>query len=185
MHLPQLVMLDRDGVINVDSPDYILTPAQWQPIPGSLAAIARLHQAGIKVAIVSNQSALGRGTIDQSKFDAIHAKMMQAIEAAGGRIDHVAYCPHHPDDGCSCRKPLPGMVLETLQALDTPAEDAVMIGDSLRDIAAADAAGVMGMLVQSGYHDAAAILTSARALQPQIAAFDNLAAAVDALLQAA
>jgi D-glycero-D-manno-heptose 1,7-bisphosphate phosphatase len=179
------VLLDRDGVINFDSPDYILTPDQWQPIPGSLDAIARLGDAGIPVAIVSNQSALGRGMIDEATFKAIHAKMMQAIEAAGGHIAHVAYCPHGPEDGCDCRKPLPGMVTESLQALglqDTP-QDTLMIGDSLRDVQAANAAGVPAMLVQSGYGDAVTILEKARALDSTIQAFDDLAAAVRHILE--
>jgi D-glycero-D-manno-heptose 1,7-bisphosphate phosphatase len=179
---PRAVLLDRDGVINFDSPDYILSPAQWLPIPGSLDAIARLCKAGIAVAIISNQSGLGRGMMDQGSFNAIHAKMMLAIEEAGGFISHVSYCPHAPDEGCLCRKPKPGMVLDCLAACDVPAARAVMIGDSLRDIQAADAAGVTGILVQSGYGDASAILHDARALMPDIAAFENLAMAVDAIL---
>jgi len=184
---PAAVLLDRDGVINFDSPDYILAPEQWLPIPGSLEAIARLHQAGIAVAIVSNQSGLGRGMMDQDTFNAIHAKMMLAIEQAGGFITHVAYCPHAPDDACDCRKPAPGMVLDTLQALgwqDQP-EAALFVGDSIRDVQAATAAGVSTILVQSGYGDADAILKKSRQLQPDIIACANLAAAVDTILGAA
>jgi len=185
MSLPKAVLLDRDGVINFDSPDYILAPDQWQPIPGSLEAIAALTRAGIPVAIVSNQSALGRGMIDDAAFKAIHTKMMLAIEAAGGRIAYVAYCPHGPEEGCDCRKPLPGMVHESLQelGLGRKPQQALMIGDSLRDVQAALAAGVPAMLVQSGYGDAAAILEKARALDASIQAFDNLAAAVDHILE--
>lgn len=185
MPLPKAVLLDRDGVINFDSPDYILSPDQWQPIPGSLEAIAALTAAGIPIAIVSNQSALGRGMISETTFRAIHAKMMQAIETTGGRIDHVAYCPHGPDDGCDCRKPLPGMITESLQALGlaNAPQQALMIGDSLRDVQAALAADVPAMLVQSGYGDAAAILEKARGLDASIEAFDNLAAAVRHILE--
>lgn len=181
---PKAVLLDRDGVINFDSPDYILAPDQWQPIPGSLAAIARLYAAGIAVAIVSNQSGLGRGMMDQQTFNAIHAKMMLAIEQAGGFISHVAYCPHGPDDGCVCRKPEPGMVIESLAALglsDSPA-DALFIGDSVRDVEAAGAAGVQAMLVRSGYGDDVAILERSRRLQPDIACYADLAAVVDLIL---
>ena len=187
MHTPRrplAVLLDRDGVINFDSPDYILSPEQWQPIPGALAAIARLHAAGIALGIVSNQSGLGRGMMDQDHFNAIHAKMMLAIEQAGGFISHVAYCPHRPDEGCACRKPKPGMVVDTLQALelaDQP-ERALFIGDSTRDVAAAHAAGVTAMLVQSGYGDAAAILQDARQLQADIQACSDLADAVELIL---
>lgn len=186
MKHPRAVMLDRDGVINFDSPDYILTPDQWQPIPGSPEAIARLTQAGIPVAIVSNQSALGRGMLDAATFDAIHAKMMQTIEQAGGRIAHVAYCPHAPDDGCTCRKPKPGLVHETLLALGlaSHARDILFVGDSLRDVQAAVSVGIIPMLVQSGYGDAKTIHEKAAALYPGIATYPNLAAATDAILGA-
>jgi len=183
MQRPSAVLLDRDGVINFDSPDYILTPKQWLPIPGSLEAIARLTRAGIAVAIVSNQSALGRGTIDQDSFNAIHAKMMLAIEQAGGFISHVAYCPHAPDEGCTCRKPKPGMVVDSLAACGASADVALMIGDSLRDMQAAHAAGVQGMLVQTGYGDADSILKASLQLMPGICAFTDLAMAVDAILE--
>ncbi|MDX8392920.1 MAG: D-glycero-beta-D-manno-heptose 1,7-bisphosphate 7-phosphatase [Mariprofundaceae bacterium] len=182
MTLPKAVLLDRDGVINFDSPDYILTPAQWQPVPGSLQAIARLSRAGIQVAICSNQSALGRGMLEQQVFQTIHAKMMLAIEEAGGEVAHVAYCPHAPDGGCLCRKPLPGMIDESLQVLQVPTTEAIFIGDSIRDVQAAHAAGVVAMLVQSGYGDAAAILEKSQALMPDIRCYDDLAQAVDALL---
>jgi len=181
---PSAVLLDRDGVINFDSPDYILTPDQWLPIPGSLEAIARLTQAGIAVAIVSNQSALGRGTIEQDSFNAIHAKMMLAIEQAGGFITHVSYCPHAPDEGCDCRKPKPGMVLDSLTACGAVANYAVMIGDSIRDMQAAYAAGVQGFLVQSGYGDADAILAATQQFMPDVLHVDDLAGAVDTLLGA-
>jgi len=181
--LPAAVLLDRDGVINVDSPDYILSPEQWRPVPGSLAAIARLSRAGIPVAIVSNQSALARGMLDQQTFNAIHAKMMLTIEQAGGFIAHVAYCPHGPDDDCACRKPKPGMVLDTLRALEMKQpETSLFVGDSLRDVRAAHAAGVPAMLVQSGYGDAAAILAQARSIQSDIVAVPDLAAAVEMIL---
>jgi len=182
MTLPKAVLLDRDGVINFDSPDYILAPEQWLPIPGSLQAIARLSRAGILVAICSNQSALGRGMLEQQVFQTIHAKMMLAIEEVGGEIAHVAYCPHGPDDGCACRKPLPGMIDESLQVLQINAAEALFIGDSIRDVQAAHAAGVAALLVQSGYGDAAAILEKSWALMPGIRCYADLAAAVDALL---
>jgi len=182
MTLPKAVLLDRDGVINFDSPDYILAPEQWLPVSGSLQAIARLSRAGIRVAICSNQSALGRGMLEQQVFQTIHAKMMLAIEEAGGEIAHVAYCPHAPGDGCACRKPLPGMINESLQVLQISAAEALFVGDSIRDVQAAHAAGVAAMLVQSGYGDAAAILEKSRALMPDIRCYADLAAAVDALL---
>jgi D-glycero-D-manno-heptose 1,7-bisphosphate phosphatase len=183
MSLPKAVLLDRDGVINFDSPDYILTPEQWEPIPGSLEAIARLTKAGIAVAICSNQSGLGRGMMNEELFHAIHAKMLLAIEEAGGILSHAAYCPHSPDDGCDCRKPLPGLIFEALAALNLKADDAIMIGDSTRDIEAAHAAGVDSMLVQSGYGNAEVILQKALAINPDIKTCPDLSAAVDVLLK--
>jgi D-glycero-D-manno-heptose 1,7-bisphosphate phosphatase len=180
--LPRAVLLDRDGVINFDSPDYILTPEQWNPIPGSLEAIARLTEAGIVVAIVSNQSALGRGMIDQVTFDAIHAKLMLSIEEAGGFIAHSSYCPHKPNDGCDCRKPKSGMLFETLNMLALTADQALFIGDSIKDVEAAHTANMPVKLVQSGYGDAAMILEKSRKLVPSIQAYADLAAAVDDLL---
>ncbi|MDQ6957997.1 MAG: D-glycero-beta-D-manno-heptose 1,7-bisphosphate 7-phosphatase [Mariprofundaceae bacterium] len=178
------VLLDRDGVINFDSPNYILTPQQWRPIPGSLEAIAKLTSAKIPVAIVSNQSALGRGMLDQETFQTIHAKMMLAIEEAGGEIAHTAYCPHAPEDECNCRKPKPGLVDETLVQLKiaNQVENIVLIGDSVRDVQAAMAADVTPILVQTGYGDATAILEHSCQLIPGIHHFSDLAAAVDSLL---
>jgi len=182
---PVAVLLDRDGVINYESRNYILTPDQWRPVPGSLEAIARLTRAGIPVAICSNQSALGRGYFNEATMQAIHDKMIAAIEAAGGRIAYTAYCPHAPDDGCSCRKPLPGLVHEILTHLGLGGQphDALFIGDSLRDVQAAVAAGVKPMLVQSGHGDDTLILRESRRLFPAIRAFPDLAAAVDAILE--
>lgn len=182
MSLPKAVLLDRDGVINFDSPDYILAPEQWDPIPGSLEAIARLTEAGIPVAICSNQSGLGRGMMSEDIFHAIHAKMVAAIEAAGGKLAHSAYCPHSPDDHCDCRKPKPGLIVQALEALDIRPGEAIMIGDSTRDIEAAHAAGVPSMLVQSGYGNAEVILQRCLSVEPEMQAFADLAEAVDHLL---
>ena len=185
--LPKAVLLDRDGVINFDSPDYILTPQQWRPIPGSLEAIVKLNRHAIPVTVASNQSALGRGTLDETTFQAIQNKMITSLEALGGHFDDIAYCPHHPEAGCLCRKPLPGMIHQSLAllGLSDAAHQSVMIGDSLRDVQAAVAAGVTPILVQSGYGDAAEILEKSRQFYPTIQAFANLAEAIDDLLGAA
>jgi len=182
--LPKVVLLDRDGVINFDSPDYILTPEQWIPVPDSLQAIARLTTHHIKVGLVSNQSALGRQTISENAFQAIHHKMMDEIEAVGGCLEHIAYCTHHPDDGCLCRKPLPGMIQTSLKAFDLSNEpqSILMIGDSLRDVQSAVAAGVQPILVQSGYGDADDILRKSRVIAPSIQAYPDLWMAVHAIL---
>lgn len=178
------VILDRDGVINFDSPDYILSPEQWQPISGSLEAIAQLKKAGKQVTVCSNQSALGRGMIEQTMFDAIQAKMIAEVENVGGSFDYIAYCPHGPDDGCVCRKPLPGMLLDTFKALNiSDLSSVVMIGDSFRDVQAAHAAGIAALLVSSGYGDADAILEKSQQLMPNIQIFANLADATQYLLE--
>jgi len=184
-HLPLAILLDRDGVINFDSPDYILKPDQWIPIPGSLQAIARLCARNIPVAIVSNQSALGRGMIDHATFDAIHDGMMTAIEQAGGHITYTAYCPHTPEDRCDCRKPKSGLVLEALEVLglQDQASSVILIGDSVRDVRAALDAHVHPILVQTGYGNATEILSRARRLDPGIRMYPELVSAVDHLLE--
>jgi D-glycero-D-manno-heptose 1,7-bisphosphate phosphatase len=108
-----LIILDRDGVINQDSDAFIKGPAEWLPIPGSLAAIARLKAAGYTVAVASNQSGIARGLLDEATLAAIHEKMFRAVEEAGGAIDLLVFCPHGPDDGCDCRKPRPGLYLRS------------------------------------------------------------------------
>lgn len=179
----QAVLLDRDGVINVDSPDYILSPAQWIPVPGSLQAIARLTQANIPVAICSNQSAVARGMLSMDDFERIHGKMMCSIEAAGGRVSHVSYCFHGPADGCVCRKPLPDLLHEALQGMGVQASaDVYMIGDSVRDIEAAHAANVSAILVRTGYGDADAIWHQSQTWMPDILSVKDLSAAVDHIL---
>ncbi|MDX8389514.1 MAG: HAD-IIIA family hydrolase [Mariprofundaceae bacterium] len=184
MKYPTALLLDRDGVINHDSPDYILTPEQWNPIAGSLEAIARITKAGIPIAICSNQSALARGMLDWQTFRKIHAKMLLLIEEAGGMIQHVIYCPHGPDENCRCRKPLPGMLKDALLAMsqqDHP-QTTVMIGDSLRDVQAARAAGTSAIFVRSGCRDSDAIQRQLHTLDDEIMTFSNLAEAVDSLL---
>lgn len=146
----KLVILDRDGVINHDSDAYIKTPDEWRPIPGSIEAIARLSQAGLRVAVATNQSAIARGLVDPPTLAAIHSRMQRAVQDAGGRIDAVFFCPHGPDDGCECRKPRPGMVLEILRRFRVDPEDALLAGDSLRDLQAARAAGVRAALLLTG-----------------------------------
>ncbi|MDX8387516.1 MAG: HAD-IIIA family hydrolase [Ghiorsea sp.] len=180
----KLVLLDRDGVINYDSPDYILNPEQWKPIPGSLRAISKLKAAGIKVAVCSNQSALGRGMIDQTMFESIQQKMVAETRQAGGDFDYIAHCPHGPDAGCGCRKPLPGMLIEAIDAVEGEfhPDEILMVGDSLRDIEAAFAAGVKGMLVSSGYGDSDAAFEKAKLFQPDIRVVENLAVSVDVIL---
>jgi D-glycero-D-manno-heptose 1,7-bisphosphate phosphatase len=176
-----LIILDRDGVINFDSEAFIKSPEEWLPIPGSLEAIARLHQAGWRVAVASNQSGVGRGLMDEEALEAIHRRMEQAVEAAGGHLDGIFYCPHHPDEGCRCRKPLPGLLLAIATHFDVSLENVSVIGDSARDIEAALAAGANPVLVLTGNGE------QTRAELPvdsTVSFYADLSAAVDALLEA-
>lgn len=144
------IILDRDGVINQDSDAYIKDPDEWIPIPGSLEAIARISQAGYQIVVATNQSGLARGLFDQATLDAIHQKMESAIESHGGKLDGIYYCPHGPDDGCSCRKPEPGLLLQIEQQLSIDLTQAIVVGDSLRDLQAASAVGAKPVLVLTG-----------------------------------
>jgi len=146
----KLVVLDRDGVINADSDQYIKSPEEWMPIPGSLEAIARLTQAGFRVVVATNQSGLGQGLFDMATLNAIHNKMHKAVNQLGGRIDAVFFCAHAQDAGCSCRKPQPGMLLEIAERFKLVLAGVPAIGDSLRDLQAASAAGARPILVLTG-----------------------------------
>ena len=146
----KLVILDRDGVINEDSSEFIKSPAEWRPLPGSLEAIARLSAGGFTVVIATNQSGIGRGLLDEPTLAAIHGKMQGAVTAAGGRIDAIYYCPHHPEQDCECRKPRPGLLREISARYRTALDGVPVIGDSARDIAAARAVGARPILVLTG-----------------------------------
>ena len=146
----KLVILDRDGVINFDSEHFIKSPAEWKPIPGSLEAIAKLTQAGYKVVVATNQSGIGRGLFDMDTLNAMHDKMHRAVQAVGGRIDAIFYCPHAADSNCDCRKPKPGMLDRIAACFNTDLSKVFAIGDSLRDLQAAVTAGAKPVLVLSG-----------------------------------
>lgn len=146
----KLVVLDRDGTINHDSDQYIKSPAEWRPIKGSLEAIARLTQAGFRVVVATNQSGLARGLFDMAALNAIHDVLQRAVLQAGGRIDAIFFCPHAEESGCECRKPRPGMLLEIGKRLNVSLDGVPMVGDSLRDLQAAAAAGARPVLVLTG-----------------------------------
>jgi D-glycero-D-manno-heptose 1,7-bisphosphate phosphatase len=146
----KLVILDRDGVINEDSDEYIKSVDEFRLIPGSVEAIARLNQAGYRVAVATNQSGIARGYFDIDTLNAMHAKLRQALAAVGGHVELIAFCPHGPDDDCACRKPLPGLLQEIGQRLGTTLHGVPCIGDSLRDLEAARAVGGLPILVRTG-----------------------------------
>ena len=146
----KLVILDRDGVINHDSDQFIKSPEEWRPIPGSIEAIARLNHAGYRVVVATNQSGIGRGLFDMAMLNRIHEKMYKALAQAGGRLDAVFFCPHTADSRCDCRKPRPGMLLEIGKRFNAELTGVPCIGDSLRDLQAAEAVGAAPMLVLTG-----------------------------------
>ncbi len=146
----KLVILDRDGVINQDSDEYIKSPDEWIPIDGSLEAIANLRRAGIKVTVATNQSGVARGLFDHYTLAQIHQKMCLLAEEAGGFIDGVFFCPHGPEEGCHCRKPRVGMLEEIASEFATTLENVPFVGDSLKDIQAARTAGCLPFLVLTG-----------------------------------
>jgi len=146
----KLIILDRDGVINLDSDQFIKNPAEWQPIPGSLEAIARLNQADYRVVVATNQSGIGRGLFDMPTLNAIHDKMHKACALVGARIDAVFFCPHTAESRCDCRKPKPGMLEEIAARYNTNLAGVPVVGDSLRDLQSAVVLGATPYLVLTG-----------------------------------
>ncbi len=173
-----LVILDRDGVINHDAEAFIKSPEEWRPVEGSPEAIARLTAAGVTVAVATNQSGLGRHLFDVAALTAIHKRMRQAVESVGGKIDRIVHCPHLPEAGCRCRKPQPGMLLDLVEHYGVPADSVPFVGDSVRDIQAARAAGLQPVLVLTGNGGKAL----AEIGQDALPVFHDLAEFVDAYL---
>ncbi len=146
----KLIILDRDGVINKDSDNYIRSVDEWIPIPGSIEAIGRLNKAGYTLAVATNQSGLARGYFEASDLTAMHQKMIDLVHAEGGNFATIKFCPHGPQDHCACRKPAAGMILEIVGELDVDTSNTWVIGDSLRDLQAGQAAGCRTALVLTG-----------------------------------
>jgi D-glycero-D-manno-heptose 1,7-bisphosphate phosphatase len=176
----KLIVLDRDGVINEDSDDYIKSPEEFIPIPGSLEAIARLTQAGWRVVVATNQSGVARGYYDLATLQRIHDKLHRLLAPLGGQIEAIFYCPHGPDDQCECRKPKPGLLRDIEARLQVSLQGVPAIGDSLRDLEAAQAVGAAPLLVRTGKGERT--LAKAKGLDG-IPVYADLAAAVDALLR--
>ena len=175
----KLIILDRDGVINQDSPDFIKGPDEWIALPGSLEAIARLSEAGWKVVIASNQSGVARRLFSMEALHAIHTKMRRELAEVGGLIDSVFICPHGPEDDCLCRKPRPGLFHDIARRYETSLTGVPAVGDSLRDLQAAHLAGCSPWLVRTG--NGMRTLDSNQ-LPPGTQVRDNLSTVVDALL---
>jgi D-glycero-D-manno-heptose 1,7-bisphosphate phosphatase len=175
----KLIILDRDGVINFDSDQFIKNPAEWQPIPGSLAAIARLTQADYHVVVATNQSGIGRGLFDMPTLNSIHNKMHKACALVGARIDAVFFCPHTADSRCHCRKPNTGMLEEIAMRYNTSLAGVPVVGDSLRDLLPAAALGARPFLVLTGKGEKT---RAAGGLPEGTQVYPDLSAVVDALL---
>lgn len=176
----KLIILDRDGTINRDSDDFIKSPEEWEPLPGSLEAITRLNQARYRVVVATNQSGIGRGFFDVEAVNRIHAKMRYQLTQLGGNVDAIFFCPHHPDDGCECRKPRPGLLLDIAARLQVPLAGVPVVGDSMRDIDAARAAGARPVLVLTG--KGKHTLKKHKHLEGAVPIYTDLSAAVDGLL---
>jgi D-glycero-D-manno-heptose 1,7-bisphosphate phosphatase len=174
-------MIDRDGVINEDSGHFIKSVAEWRPIEGSLEAIAALTRAGVPVAVMTNQSGVGRGLYTEETLQAIHRHMHAAIRAIGGDLAGIYYCPHLPDAGCECRKPRPGLFRALEKDLGVSVQGAPYIGDRVSDLDAAAAVGARGILVRTG----TGVATEPAARARGVAVFDDLWTAVGALLDVA
>ncbi|ALG67734.1 D-glycero-beta-D-manno-heptose 1,7-bisphosphate 7-phosphatase [Beggiatoa leptomitoformis] len=175
----KLVILDRDGVINHDSNEYIKSPDEWHAIPGSLAAIARLNQAGYRVVVITNQSGVARGLFTLDDLNAIHNKMYQQLSEVGGNIEAIFFCPHNLQDDCQCRKPRAGLFHNLAERLGISLTGVPAVGDSLRDLQAAITCGAKPLLVLTGKGE--------KTLQElngfgDVAVYENLASVVDDLL---
>ena len=179
--MTKIVILDRDGVINHDSCDYIKSAEEWQPIDGSLEAIALLHNHGFKIAVATNQSGLARNLFSPEVLAAMHSKMELAINCAGGELAGIFYCPHHPDDNCDCRKPRTGLLKQISLSLGSDLQGVPFVGDSASDLAAASNFGCHPVLVKTGKGNQT--LTTLEPPLPDI--FDNLYAAAQAIVRQA
>ncbi|MDA8118680.1 MULTISPECIES: D-glycero-beta-D-manno-heptose 1,7-bisphosphate 7-phosphatase [Acidiferrobacter] len=175
----RLVILDRDGVINEDSDDYIKTPEEWRPIPGSLEAIARLTHAGIQVVVATNQSGIARGLFNVDMLGRIHNRMLDEIHHRGGEIEAIFFCPHGPRDGCTCRKPLPGLLYDIAARFKTSLSSTFAVGDTRRDLEAARAAQALPVLVRTG--KGMRTIADGKGLAG-VPVYDDLAAFTDAVL---
>ena len=176
----KLVILDRDGVINQDSPAFIKSPAEWIPIPGSLEAIARLNQGGYRVVVATNQSGIARGLFDVKTLNAIHQKLHAAAHHAGAEVDAIFYCPHAADDNCDCRKPKPGMLQTVASRFSVSLKGVPNVGDSLRDLQAGYGVGCVPYLVLTGKGQRT---RDKGGLPPGTQVFPDLASVVDSLLK--
>jgi D-glycero-D-manno-heptose 1,7-bisphosphate phosphatase len=177
------VFIDRDGVINENRPDHVKSWAEFRFLPGALEAVARLARAGLPAFVITNQAIVNRGLVAPETVDQINSRMAREIEARGGRIDAVAYCPHRPEEGCDCRKPRPGLLLDLAERFGIDLEESVFIGDALSDVEAGQACGCGTILVLTG-RGREQLAEAQAAGRNGFRVADDLASAVDLLLKA-
>lgn len=178
MTLQNVIFLDRDGVINRDSPEYVKRWAEYEFLPGSLEAIAKLSRAGYTLILITNQSIIGRGMVPPEVLEDMHRRIRMAIEAAGGEIFDIFYCPHRPDEDCDCRKPEPGLIFQAKERHGIDLPRAVMIGDNIKDVACGHNAGCGAtILVRTGSGREAEKALAREQIQPTAVADDLNAAA--------
>lgn len=176
----KLIILDRDGVINEDSDNFIKSPAEWLPVPGSLEAIARLNHFGFKVVVATNQSGLARGLFSIDDLNSIHLKMRNMLDRVGGHLEGVFFCPHGPEEHCDCRKPRNGLLLQIARRMGAQLKGVPVIGDSKRDLDCALTVGALPILVRTGKGERT--LTENPSLIEKILIYNNLASAVDNII---
>lgn len=174
----RLLIVDRDGVINEDSPEFIKSPEEWRPIPGSLEALAAATQMGFSIYVVSNQSGVARGVVDIEQLQRIHSRLIAEVSRCGGRIDAILFCPHGPDEGCACRKPKAGLLEAIAERTGASLQDAIVVGDRLSDLQAARAVGARAVLVETGHGRETAGKLPAH---ERLAVYPDLAAVVNRL----
>ncbi|MEN9629305.1 MAG: D,D-heptose 1,7-bisphosphate phosphatase GmhB [Pseudomonadota bacterium] len=185
MHAPKLVIYGRDGILNQYREDHVKSPKEWVPIPGALESVARLNHAGWHAVVATNQAGIGRGMIDMATINAVHAHMNRKLMEQGGRIDAVFFCPHTPDEGCDCRKPLPGMMLDIAHRYGIDLDSVPMVCDTLRDLQAAQSAGCEPHLVLSGRAQGLDGATLERCIEqvPRTVVHDSLPAFAEHLMR--
>jgi D-glycero-D-manno-heptose 1,7-bisphosphate phosphatase len=182
MTLHKVIFLDRDGVINYDSADYIKSWEEYKFLPGSLEAMAALSQAGFTLILITNQSIIGRKMVSVAVLEEMHFRLKQAVDTAGGRIFDIFYCPHHPDDHCDCRKPRPGLIFQAKKKHGIDLRATVMIGDNVKDVACGRNAGCGAtILVRTGCGCQAETALSQKKMPPS-AVVDDLQSAAQLIL---
>jgi len=178
----KLVILDRDGVINQDSDNFIKTVEEWIPLPGSLEAISLLNKQGFKIAIATNQSGIARGFYSEDTLHQMHEKMTNLLKPFNGWVDAIFYCPHGPNDNCFCRKPKPGLYHQISKHFNAPLNGVNVVGDSYRDLEAALSVNANPILVRTGKGLKTEEIDATKIKNNNIPIFNDLKSTIDYIL---